>query len=345
MIVPNQKIKVKWCSSNVSWYKEKGYIYTKFGDEFEVDAEDLPLCSHYKIKVVCSYCNQEYETPFVQHIKSEANLGDCCKKCHLLKAAKTCNKKYGVDNPFQSEICKEKSKQTCKDKYGVEFASQSEKVKDKISKTNLERYGYSCAISSPMIKAKAEKTTFDKFGVKNVFELQETQEKIRKTNEEKYGVKYISQVPEICEKIKTTNIERYGVPYTTQVPEVIRKMRESLYKNGNVPTSKNEKMLCDLLKKMYGEDNCFENFALDRINFDCLLIVGENKIDIEYDGWYWHKNNQEHDKRRNYYVLKQGYKVLRFRANNDIPTENQIKEAIDYLVKDNHSIKIVELDI
>lgn len=43
MLVPNQKIIVKWTSSNVRHYKEKGYDFTKFRDQLEVNAEDLPL--------------------------------------------------------------------------------------------------------------------------------------------------------------------------------------------------------------------------------------------------------------------------------------------------------------
>lgn len=345
MIVPNQRIKVKWCSSNVNWYKSKGYNYTKFGDEFEINANDLPLSSHYKVKVVCSYCGQEYETPFVQHIKSESNFGDCCKKCKPQKSKKTFNEKYGVDNPFQAESCKEKSKQTCLERYGYERACQSDEIKNKIAQTNLEKYGVTMTLLAPEIKAKVERTVMDKYGVTNVFESPQVQEKIKKTNEEKYGAGNIAHTPAISEKIKANNIEKYGVPYTTQVPEVVQKMREALYKNGTVPTSKNEKVMCALLKKLYGEENCFENFAFDRINFDCLVIVGENKIDVEYDGWYWHKERQEHDKRRNYCVLNKGYKVLRFRANYAIPTEEEIRSAIDYLVKDNHSLNIVELDI
>lgn len=345
MLIPNQRLIVKWCASNISWYKEKGYTYTKLGDEFEIAAEDLPIGSHYRVRVVCSYCGQEYETSFVQHIRSEANFGDCCQKCHQQKATKTCLAKYGVDNPFQADVCKEKARQTCLAKYGKERACQSDEIKDKIAKTNIKKYGNAMSLLSPNIKAKAENTLINKYGVKNVFDLAQVQENIRKTQEEKYGVGNIAHTPIISEKIKANNIQKYGVPYTTQVPEIINKMRASLYKNGTVPSSKNEQAMCSLLKKMYGEENCIENFALDKINFDCLLLVGEEKIDVEYDGWYWHKPKQEYDKRRNYYVLKQGYKVLRFRANNAVPTEEQIQEAVDYLVKDNHSLNIVELDI
>ena len=68
-------------------------------------------------------------------------------------------------------------------------------------------------------------------------------------------------------------------------------------------------------------------------------------IDVDYDGWHWHKNKQEYDKRRNYWVVDQGYKILRIRSNNLLPTHEQIKEAVDYLVKGNHTLTYIDLDI
>lgn len=43
--------------------------------------------------------------------------------------------------------------------------------------------------------------------------------------------------------------------------------------------------------------------------------------------------------------MDNGYKVLRIRATREVPTREQIIEAVDYLVKGNHSLKIIELDI
>ena len=35
-----------------------------------------------------------------------------------------------------------------------------------------------------------------------------------------------------------------------------------------------------LLKEIYGEDNCYPQYLLDRILFDCLLVLDDVKIDI-----------------------------------------------------------------
>lgn len=186
-----------------------------------------------------------------------------------------------------------------------------------------------------------------KFGVKNALQSKEIQDRIKETNEKRYGKGNVAHTPEIAEKIKNKNIEKYGVPYVFQAEEVISKIRQSLYKNNAVPSSKPELSVCDLLESIYGIDNYYRGYPVDRINMDCMVNLGTDKIDVEYDGWYYHKDRQEKDKRRNYFLIKQGYKVLRIKGNkkDDIPTKEQIIEAIDCLVKGNQSYIEIKMDI
>lgn len=198
----------------------------------------------------------------------------------------------------------------------------------------------------PCFMQKMGDMCLEKYGVRNIFELQETQDKIKETLKGKYGdFVNVAHIPEIAEKIKQTNLKKYGVPYSAQATEVKKKMRQSLYQNKSVPSSKAEKYLCNLLAEIYGEANCTPCYAYDNLNFDCLLTIGDIKIDVEMDGWYWHEPKQEHDKRRNYFLTKRGFKVLRIRFNNALPTKEQIIDAVNYLVNTNHSLKIIELDI
>lgn len=345
MLKPNQKIVVKWCSSNKEWYQAKGYVYTKLGEELEILADDLPLGSHYKVGVICSYCGEEYLTPFVQHLKSERNKGDCCTKCRKHKFSKVCEDKYGVSNPFQREETKEKIRQTCIEKYGTERACQSSEVKAKIASTNMDKYGATTFFQSEVGKKQIADTLLEKYGVDNIFKDHNMQERIRITNAQKYGDGNIAHIPSIAEKIRSTNMERYGVPYTTQSKDIQRKMRESFYRKGRCNSSIEEEKLIESLIRIYGKDCCFPCFPLDTINMDCLLCVDGCRIDVEYDGWYWHKDKKEQDRRRNYFVMKQGYKILRFLSKGTIPSDEEIKKCVDYLVKDNHHIKIVEVDI
>ena len=349
MLVPNQEIKTTWTPANRQHYTGCGYIYTKMRRPLIVKAEDLPKGSHMKVKAVCDYCNCIFEKNYTNYLSERQDMTgkDCCKDCQPKKFAEIFKMKHGVDNPFQLEECKQKSKETCIEKYGVENPAKSDEIKEKIKATNIERYGTSCALQSDEIKQKAQDTTMKNYGVKNVFELPAIQEKIRQTNQVRYGEGNIAHTPEIAEKIRSTNIERYGVPYTTQAPEVIAKMRKSLYKNGSVPSSKAEKTMCMLLHDMYDENNCQDNYALGRLNMDCLVNIDGVLIDFEYDGQYWHKNREDYDRRRNYYLLDRGYRIIRIKANkkDDIPTKEQIKEAVDYLVKGNHSLTYIDMNI
>lgn len=77
---------------------------------------------------------------------------------------------------------------------------------------------------------------------------------------------------------------------------------------------------------------------------NCMVNINDSKIDVEYDGWYYHKDKQDYDNRRDIFVQSNGYKVLRIKGNYQIPTEEQLQEAINYLVKGNLYAKII-LDI
>lgn len=345
MILSNQEIQVCWHPQTKNYYIEKGYNFTRMRDKFLVTAEDLSPKSHKKIKVICDYCGKIFEREKAAYTNSEVKGKDCCFECISIKRKETVKEKYGVDNLFQSEEIKKRSKDTCLKKYGTEYACQSEEVKDKIKKTNIEKYGYSVSLLNPEIKQKAINTCLECYGVENVFASEVIQEKIKKTHEERYGEGNIAHTPEISNKIMETNIKKYGVPFSTQAPEVIKKMRESLYKNGNVPSSKAEQAMCKELVELYGEDNCFPGYNIDLINLDCLLVIDNVKIDIEYVGWYWHKDRQEKDKRRNYFLIRNGYKVIRFIAENKVPSKDDLIFYINYLLKNEEDILWIYLDV
>lgn len=277
MLKENQKIRIKWNNHSKQHYINLGYQYTKYGDEFVVNVEDLSHGSKAEVIVVCDYCGKETKRTYKDYLRRHDNvLGDCCFDCCQIKRENTNLKNFGVCN-----------------------LAQSKDIMNKIQSTNLAKYGNVCS----------------------------------------------AQGQDIKEKIKQTNREKYGYDWAVQSPIVIAKMRQSLYKNGTTPTSKMELIICQMLNEIYGSENCQPSYPLGNITMDCLLTVNDSKIDVEYDGWYWHKDKQEYDKRRNYYLLRHGYKILRIKSNNELPTKEQIKEAVDYLVKDNHGYTEIILDI
>ena len=47
---------MKWNPRNKKYYEELGYVFTIYGDEFEVKVEDLAKGSMYKVQCICDNC-------------------------------------------------------------------------------------------------------------------------------------------------------------------------------------------------------------------------------------------------------------------------------------------------
>lgn len=272
----NQIVLVKWNSKIKNHYVNKGYMFTKMGDVFEVKAKDLTKGSNIEVICRCDYCKKEYKLQYKLYLHSIKTGLLACNNCQKFKHLNTIKKKYGVDNMSQIDFVKEKKRQK-----------------------SLERY----------------------------------------------GTDYSLQAKEVRELAKRTMFEKYGVYYPLQSDEIMSKITHSFFRNGTTPTSKPERKLCDILSTLYGKENCVHSYPLDRVNFDCLLKFKNNLIDVEYDGNYYHKNRENYDNKRNGYVMKHGYKILRIKGdkNDNLPTENIIKKAVDYLVH-NHSIIYIDMN-
>lgn len=203
---------------------------------------------------------------------------------------------------------------------GVEFPMQSKKVQLKSQNTCLKNYGVKHALQNEKIKNKSMATIMKKFGVDNAAKSDACQKKAMKT----------------C-------LKRYGVPYPVLSDEIRDKMRISMYKNGSVKTSFQQTVIYNMLIDLYND--CKLNFPVSNCSLDCLVCIDGYKIDVEYDGWYWHKNKQSRDRRRDEFLKSQGYRILRIKGNREVPTKEQLQNAIDYLVKGNHSYTEIILDI
>ncbi|MBE2919382.1 zinc-ribbon domain-containing protein [Anoxybacillus flavithermus] len=98
-MIPDQKVKIKWHSVNKKYYESLGYIFTKIGDEFEVNIKDLPKGSHALVKFICDYCNGKNQMTEKSKWKIYNNLNksrkktgkDCCDnhECRNKKNSET----------------------------------------------------------------------------------------------------------------------------------------------------------------------------------------------------------------------------------------------------------------
>ena len=116
MLVKNQKVKINWNGSIKKYYVEKGYPYTKIGDEFEVKVEDLAPKSQKYVLVSCDYCGipfmKKYSEYNIRKEKHGMDDKDCCEDCIAYKREETCFNKYGVKNYSQVPEIAEKISQS-----------------------------------------------------------------------------------------------------------------------------------------------------------------------------------------------------------------------------------------
>ena len=86
MLVENQKAKVKWSKNNKQWYMDKGYVFTQYKDEFDVDVNDLTHGSHIKVDVVCDYCGKIIKVAWRDYLRYEYDKYSC-KHCRQRKTS------------------------------------------------------------------------------------------------------------------------------------------------------------------------------------------------------------------------------------------------------------------
>jgi hypothetical protein len=90
--------------------------------------------------------------------------------------------------------------------------------------------------------------------------------------------------------------------------------------------SKNQRALC----KMVG--GTLSGAKVGRYTIDVVTESQGVKIAVEYDSWFYHGTNDEHDSSKDRALLEDGWRVLRVRSNRLLPSQEQVNSAIDRLV-------------
>jgi very-short-patch-repair endonuclease len=62
---------------------------------------------------------------------------------------------------------------------------------------------------------------------------------------------------------------------------------------------------------------------------DCALP--DQKIAVEYDGWYWHGHRVQEDYERAQELINDGWRVLSIKSGNEYPSAEQLEEAVEQL--------------
>lgn len=96
-MVLTEKVLVKWNSCQKAYYEDKGYVFTNFGDEFEVKFEDMPHASDKYIDVQCDYCGKIFSMQIKKYYRG-ANIINkiACYDCRALKGVDIKKIRYGT---------------------------------------------------------------------------------------------------------------------------------------------------------------------------------------------------------------------------------------------------------
>ena len=162
----------------------------------------------------------------------------------------------------------------------------------------------------------------------------EVKEKVNKTLKERYGGSPMKN-EEVREKFFKTMQERYGGNSPFCDEKIREKARKTLYTEGLVPTSNTQREVYNILKKLYPDSECELNYPLSKLSLDVYFYYKNTKIDIEYDGKYWH-NDEQKDRRRDEFTKKQGFKIFRIKSRREVPKPEEIKEKIEFLLDTDH---------
>lgn len=85
ILVENQFINIKWNSLNKSYYTEIGYQFTKFGDVFTVNVEDLPITNKSNVSAICDICGSVKTVNYNSYCRNvKSNSKYVCHKCSTL---------------------------------------------------------------------------------------------------------------------------------------------------------------------------------------------------------------------------------------------------------------------
>lgn len=244
---------------------------------------------------------------------------------------------YGCANPKQSKAVQDKCVERLRDKYGVDNVWQLDSVKEKSRGTKEERYGDAGYVNAE----KRAATNLERYGAENAFASEEIKGRIRETMLERYGADHPMRVDEIRDKVALKSRERqvhnswknfvsvntYSAPafdedfyYAHREKDFefdfkcrkCGKVFQSRVHNGGIrrcpacypvkTTSIKEAEMYEFLKSVYGGKIVRKDRTILK-GSELDFVIPDRKLAIEFDGLYWH-SEQFGGKDRNYHVDK-----------------------------------------
>jgi very-short-patch-repair endonuclease len=83
------------------------------------------------------------------------------------------------------------------------------------------------------------------------------------------------------------------------------------------------------------------NYRLDSHFLDIAINHKGHKIAVEYDGWHWHGGQEERDDIRDKKILGAGWRLLKIKGSNLLPSAAELQQALYRLCNDEDFVEIV----
>jgi len=128
------------------------------------------------------------------------------------------------------------------------------------------------------------------------------------------------------------HIKRFGreEDYKQLLQNGINKRRDTLILLMKNKTSVPEKMLFDIIKEIYPSAKHKYKIINDKNYYwEMDVAIPEIKLNIEYDGEYWHKNNRDRDYKRDLFLISKGWKIIRIEYKDSPTYETLLKEVME----------------
>lgn len=343
MGIITKEVEVKVNSNTVEYYKSLGYkipmkkasksYFEHSGKEFVYDfsktiivkVSDLHRKSNVYLDVLCDMCKDKVmSVRYADYNREIDKTGSyTCTTCSHVKSLQTNIARYG-NHYFTTEEFKNKRKSTMISKYGFEHYLQDEDCRKKYNEVCVDKYGENY---SELFYKRAQEAFQNNTGYANP-----------------------AQSPEIKEKICMTNLQKYGCENPMQSPEVRAKANETLCKNGNQKTSKQQLYLHSLYG---GELNFFVKYYATDICFP------EERLIIEYDGGghalrvvLGRLTQEEFDQKeiiRSSVLKREGYKRINIVSNSDkLPQDDillkMLSDSRHYFQTTSHTWQTYDID-
>ena len=226
------------------------------------------------------------------------------------KGEKTCELKYGVKNTFQTEECRKRRKEVCEEKFGTEWTLQNEDNQRKCREAKIEKFG-----CDPMkIRSVVEKMLHTRWDLKSDDELKEIIDRANATKKKNRYNAILSTETIPLFSIDEFNLRDYDTKYRWKCLKCGNNFEAPL--DCSLYSVSDHKVMarCPIchppcpngVSKEEIEVAEFVGKFVDVIQNDRKILNGKEldiyvpskKLAIEFDGLYWHSDNNSESQNR-----------------------------------------------